>query len=131
MDDALVKSKFKTDEDIFEMNNGCICCTVRVDLITILMKLMKRKQDGGQLDHIVIETTGLADPAPVAQTFFVDENIKSFARLDAIVTLIDAFHITEHLDEEKPDGVENEAVEQVGACNAHPTLTQSRMHLSQ
>jgi len=113
VDDALVKNKFKTDEDIFEMNNGCICCTVRVDLITILMKLMKRKQDGGQLDHIVIETTGLADPAPVAQTFFVDENIKSFARLDAIVTLIDAFHITEHLDEEKPDGVENEAVEQV------------------
>ena len=101
MDDALVKSKYKTDEDIFEMNNGCICCTVRVDLITILMKLMKRKRDGGQLDHIVIETTGLADPAPVAQTFFVDENVRSFARLDAIVTLIDAKHITGHLDEIK------------------------------
>lgn len=95
------------------MNNGCICCTVRVDLITILMKLMKRKKDGGQLDHIIVETTGLADPAPVAQTFFVDENIKNFARLDAIVTLVDSKHIQEHLDEVKPDGVENEAVEQV------------------
>ena len=114
IDDALVKSRFQTEEDIFEMNNGCICCTVRVDLITILTKLMKRKNDGGpRLDHIIIETTGLADPAPVAQTFFVDENIKSFARLDAIVTLIDALHIEVHLDEEKPEGVENEAVEQV------------------
>ena len=113
VDDALVKSRFQAEEDIFEMNNGCICCTVRVDLITILTKLMKRKNDGGALDHIVIETTGLADPAPVAQTFFVDENIRSFARLDAIVTLIDAKHIEEHLDEEKPEGTENEAVEQV------------------
>ncbi len=114
IDDALVKQKFKSDEDIFEMNNGCICCTVRVDLITILTKLMKRFKDGGpKLDHIIIETTGLADPAPVAQTFFVDENIKSYARLDAIVTLVDAFHIEEHLDEEKPEGVENESVEQV------------------
>jgi len=113
VDDALVKARFEAEEDIFEMNNGCICCTVRVDLITILMKLMKRKSDGGKLDHIIIETTGLADPAPVAQTFFVDENVRSFARLDAIVTLIDAKHIEVHLDEEKPDGVENEAVEQV------------------
>jgi len=114
IDDALVKQKFKSDEDIFEMNNGCICCTVRVDLITILTKLMKRSKEGGpKLDHIIIETTGLADPAPVAQTFFVDENIKTFARLDAIVTVIDAFHIEEHLDEEKPEGVENESIEQV------------------
>ena len=96
------------------MNNGCICCTVRVDLITILTKLWKRSKDGApKLDHIVIETTGLADPAPVAQTFFVDENIKAFARLDAIVTLVDAKHIEDHLDEVKPEGVENEAVEQI------------------
>jgi len=114
IDDALVKSKFQTAEDIFEMNNGCICCTVRVDLITILTKLWKRSKDGApKLDHIVIETTGLADPAPVAQTFFVDENIKAFARLDAIVTLVDAKHIEDHLDEVKPEGVENEAVEQI------------------
>ena len=113
VDDALIKSRFKAEEDIFEMNNGCICCTVRVDLITILTKLMRRKNEGSKLDGIIIETTGLADPAPVAQTFFVDENIRSFARLDAIVTLVDAKHIEEHLDEQKPEGVENEAVEQV------------------
>ena len=73
------QDKFQTDEDIFEVNNGCICCTVRVDLITILDKISKRHKDPAsslKLDHIVIETTGLADPAPVAQTFFVDENVK-------------------------------------------------------
>ena len=113
IDDALLEKRFQTEEDLFEMNNGCICCTVRVDLITILTKLARRQATGNKLDHIIIETTGLADPAPVAQTFFVDDNIKSFARLDAIVTLVDAKHIEAHLDEEKPDGVENEAVEQV------------------
>merc|ERR1711907_366223 len=67
----------------------------------------------GKLDGIIIETTGMADPAPVAQTFFVDDGIQAFARLDGIVTLIDAKHIEQHLDEEKPEGAENEAVEQV------------------
>ena len=74
VDDQLLQDKFQADEDIFEVNNGCICCTVRVDLITILDKLAKRARAPGstlKLDHIVIETTGLADPAPVAQTFFV------------------------------------------------------------
>ena len=70
------------------MNNGCICCTVRGDLIRILSKLFRR---GTALDGIIIETTGLADPGPVAQTFFMDESIKEFARLDGIVTLVDAF----------------------------------------
>jgi len=110
IDDALVRDRFNTTEDIFEMNNGCICCTVRGDLIRILTKLLQR---GKKLDAIVIETTGLADPGPVAQTFFMDESIKQFARLDGIVTLIDAKHIEQHLDEEKGEGVENEAVEQV------------------
>jgi len=110
VDDALVKERFNTTEDIFEMNNGCICCTVRGDLIRILTKLLQR---GKKLDAIVIETTGLADPGPVAQTFFMDESIKQYARLDGIVTLIDAFHIEQHLAEEKAEGVENEAVEQV------------------
>eukprot|EP00964_Phaeocystis_antarctica_P064678 scaffold38938_cov55-Phaeocystis_antarctica.AAC.3 len=91
-------------------NNGCICCTVRGDLIRILGKLFRFKSD---LDAIIIETTGLADPGPVAQTFFMDESIKEFARLDGIVTLVDAKHIEQHLDEEKPEGVENESVEQV------------------
>ena len=110
IDDALVKQRFETAEDIFEMNNGCICCTVRGDLIRILTKLIPRRST---LDAIVIESTGLADPGPIAQTFFMDEAIKGFARLDGIVTLVDAKHILPHLHEEKPEGVENEAVEQV------------------
>src|SRR6201999_4549955 len=75
------------DEEVFEMNNGCICCTVRGDLIRILGGLMKRKE---RFDGIIIETTGLANPAPVAQTFFVDEGVRARARLDAIVTVVDA-----------------------------------------
>ncbi len=75
------------DEEVFEMNNGCICCTVRGDLIRILEGLMKRK---GKFDAIIVETTGLADPAPVAQTFFVDQDVQDNARLDAIVTVADA-----------------------------------------
>ena len=75
------------DEEVFEMNNGCICCTVRGDLIRILEGLMKRK---GKFDAIIVETTGLADPAPVAQTFFVDEDVQKAAKLDAVVTVADA-----------------------------------------
>jgi G3E family GTPase len=75
------------DEEVFEMNNGCICCTVRGDLIRIIENLMKRK---GRFDAIIVETTGLADPAPVAQTFFVDQDVQDKARLDAVVTVADA-----------------------------------------
>lgn len=75
------------DEEVFEMNNGCICCTVRGDLIRIIEGLMKRK---GKFDAIIVETTGLADPAPVAQTFFVDADVMAAARLDAVVTVADA-----------------------------------------
>lgn len=75
------------DEEVFEMNNGCICCTVRGDLIRIIETLMKRK---GRFDAIIVETTGLADPAPVAQTFFVDQDVGAKARLDAVVTVADA-----------------------------------------
>ncbi|MDE2361905.1 MAG: GTP-binding protein [Hyphomicrobiales bacterium] len=75
------------DEEVFEMNNGCICCTVRGDLIRILEGLMRRK---GKFDAIIVETTGLADPAPVAQTFFVDQDVQEAARLDAVVTVADA-----------------------------------------
>ncbi|WP_254566193.1 GTP-binding protein [Oscillatoria sp. HE19RPO] len=81
------------DEEIFEMNNGCICCTVRGDLIRIIGNLMKRRN---KFDHIAIETTGLADPAPVIQTFFVDEDIQSKLLLDAVVTVVDAKHILQH-----------------------------------
>jgi G3E family GTPase len=84
------------DEEIFEMNNGCICCTVRGDLIRILGNLMKRKD---KLDYILIETTGLADPAPVAQTFFVDEDMQEKYQIDGIVTLVDARHVLQHIDD--------------------------------
>ncbi|MFB2937056.1 GTP-binding protein [Aerosakkonemataceae cyanobacterium BLCC-F154] len=82
-----------TDEEIFEMNNGCICCTVRGDLIRIIGNLMKRRN---KFDHLVIETTGLADPAPVIQTFFVDEDMRDKISLDAVVTVVDAKHIWQH-----------------------------------
>lgn len=83
------------DEEIFEMNNGCICCTVRGDLIRIIGNLMKRRD---KFDHLVIETTGLADPAPVIQTFFVDEDMQNQLSLDAVVTVVDAKHIWQHWD---------------------------------
>ena len=86
------------DEEIFEMNNGCICCTVRGDLIRIIGNLMKRRD---KFDHLVIETTGLADPAPVIQTFFVDEDMKDQISLDAVVTMVDAKHIHQHWDAEE------------------------------
>ena len=83
-----------TDEEVFEMNNGCVCCTVRGDLIRIVGGLMKRPQ---KFDGIIIETTGLANPAPVAQTFFVDEDVRDKTRLDAIVTVVDAKHLPQRL----------------------------------
>lgn len=84
------------DEEIFEMNNGCICCTVRGDLIRILEGLMKRR---GKFDGIIVETTGLADPAPVAQTFLVDDDVRRNTKLDAIVTVIDAKHLLGEIDQ--------------------------------
>ena len=82
------------DEEVFEMNNGCVCCTVRGDLVRILDGLMKRK---GKFDAIIVETTGLADPAPVAQTFFVDEDVQKNARLDAVVTVADSKWLSDRL----------------------------------
>ncbi len=93
IDNQLVVS---TDEEIFEMNNGCICCTVRGDLIRIITKLMRRK-----FDHLLIETTGLADPAPVIQTFFSDDDIKLKTHLDAVITVVDAKHISQHWHSDK------------------------------
>lgn len=88
--DLLVES----DEEIFEMNNGCICCTVRGDLIRTVENLMKRK---GSFDAIVVETTGVADPAPVAQTFFMDEDVRAKAKLDAVVAVVDCRHVLARL----------------------------------
>ena len=84
------------EEEIFEMNNGCICCTVRGDLIRILGNLMKRRE---RFDYIMIETTGMADPGPVAQTFFMDDEIQTALSLDGIVTLVDAKHVWDHIDD--------------------------------
>ncbi len=95
----------ESDEEVFEMNNGCVCCTVRGDLIRVVEGLMKRP---GGFDGILVETTGLADPAPVAQTFFMDDDVRSKARLDAVVTVADAKHLVARLADSQ------EAQDQVG-----------------
>jgi G3E family GTPase len=89
------------EEEIFETNNGCICCTVRGDLLRILGQLLKRRD---RFDYVMIETTGMADPGPVAQTFFLDDDLKQQFMLDAIVTVVDALHFEQHLDEMKEPG---------------------------
>ena len=115
IDDALLRRNMKqhSQDEIIEMMNGCICCTVRADLVVVLKKLRDRHRSGQTLDAIIIETTGLADPGPVAQTFFAEDDVADFCKLDSIVTMVDANYVVEHLDEQKPEGVENEAVEQV------------------
>jgi G3E family GTPase len=92
------------DEEVFEMNNGCVCCTVRGDLIRVVSGLMKRK---GGFDAIIVETTGLADPGPVAQTFFVDEDVRAKTQLDSVTTVVDAKHLMLRLADSR------EAAEQV------------------
>ena len=90
----------KTDESIVEMNNGCICCTVRGDLIKILGSLKDKRNSGAlKFDRVIIETTGMADPGPVAQTFFTDEDVGGYYLLDSILTVVDAKHATAQLDE--------------------------------
>ena len=99
-----------SEESVIEVMNGCICCTVRGDLTEVLDRLHPRIRD---FDGVLIETTGLADPAPVAQTFFVDDRVTDRYKLDGIITVVDAKHAIPHIDEEKPEGIENEAVEQL------------------
>src|SRR2546423_5592321 len=106
IDNAIIE---KSDEQIVEMNNGCICCTVRGDLIRILGTLKEKREEGAlKFDRVVIETTGMADPGPVAQTFFTDEEIGNYYLLDSILTVVDAKHAPKQLDEF------HEAQEQVG-----------------
>jgi G3E family GTPase len=106
IDNAIIE---KSDEQIIEMNNGCICCTVRGDLIRILGTLREKRDQGSlKFDRVVIETTGMADPGPVAQTFFTDEEIGNYYLLDSIITVVDAKHAPKQLDEF------HEAQEQVG-----------------
>jgi G3E family GTPase len=108
-----------SDEEVFEMNNGCICCTVRGDLIRIVNGLMKRRD---KFDGIIVETTGLANPAPVAQTFFVDEDVKAKTRLDAIVTVVDAKHFLTRL-EDSPEAADQVAFADVVVLNKLDLVT--------
>ena len=90
----------ETGEQILEMNNGCICCTVRGDLVRILDELRSRRESGeAKFDRVVIETTGLADPSPVAQTFFIDDSVAEYYMLDAVITVVDAKHADQQLDQ--------------------------------
>jgi G3E family GTPase len=102
----------ESSEEVFEMTNGCVCCVAeaRDDLLRVVRMLLDRPQ---RLDHILIETSGLADPYPVAQTFFLDDPIREQTFLDGIITLVDAKHIGMHLDDIKPDGIDNQAVDQI------------------
>ncbi|KAI9397376.1 hypothetical protein POPTR_003G030100v4 [Populus trichocarpa] len=111
IDGSLVAAKTAGAEDIIMLNNGCLCCTVRGDLVRMIADLVKRKKD--KFDHIVIETTGLANPAPIIQTFYAEDQVFNDVKLDGVVTLVDAKHAPLHLDEVKPKGVVNEAVEQI------------------
>jgi G3E family GTPase len=102
----------ESTEEIYEMTNGCVCCVgaVREDLVRIVRMLVERPEP---LDHIIVETSGLADPYPVAQTFFIDDPIAQRVTLDAVVTMVDAKHIAAHLDDLVLDGRDNQAVDQV------------------
>jgi len=111
VDEEVLLAREHSEEVVVEVKNGCICCTVRGDLVDALGNIYKKTK--GKLDGVIIETTGLADPAPVCQSFFIEEEVQANFVIDAVVTIVDAKHIVQHLDEEKPDGVENEAVEQV------------------
>ncbi|CAG2155146.1 CobW family GTP-binding protein [Cupriavidus numazuensis] len=105
-----------SDEEIYQMTNGCICCVVdvRTDLVRILQKLLERPE---RFDHILVETSGLADPTPVAATFFMDHEVAQQVRLDGILTLVDAVHIEDHLDDPQLTGFDNQAVDQIVAAD--------------
>ena len=99
------------EEQIMMLNNGCICCTVRSDLVNMLTTLIETKKD--KFDRVLIETTGLANPGPIVQTFFLEPDVANNMKLDGILTLVDAKHVEMHLDEERPMDVVNESVEQI------------------
>lgn len=111
IDGSLVAAKTTGAEDIVMLNNGCLCCTVRGDLVRMIAELVNKKK--GKFDHIIIETTGLANPAPIIQTFYAEDQVFNDVKLDGVVTLVDAKHAVFHLDEIKPKGVVNEAIEQI------------------
>ena len=113
VDDKLVEFQDYKDEAIIEVMNGCICCTVRSDLITTIKEMKEKYFDTDKLDYILIETTGMADPAPIIQTFLIDETIQQWTKIDSCITICDASQIVLRLEEDREEGCENEAVEQV------------------
>ncbi|CAK8562023.1 unnamed protein product [Lathyrus sativus] len=133
IDGSLVASHSSVSgENIIMVNNGCLCCTVRGDLVKMLLELVRKKKD--KFDHIVIETTGLAKPAPVIETFFSDELVSEYVKLDGVVTLVDCKHAMQHLNEVKPRFVVNEAVEQVAyadriVLNKIDLITESELNI--
>ena len=112
----------ESDEEVYEMNNGCICCTVRGDLIRIVEGLMRRP---GSFDAIIVETTGLADPVPVAQTFFMDEDVRAKTKLDAVVTVADAKHLPRRL-KDAPRGQGPDRLCRRRSCSTRPTWSPRR-----
>jgi G3E family GTPase len=98
-------------EQIIEVMNGCICCTVREDLATTLMEMKTKYIDTGKIDYIIIETTGMADPAPVIQTFYAKPEIVEWTYVDSCITVADVTQIKIRLEEDREEGCENEAVE--------------------
>ena len=109
IDDGLVQVD-RVAEEILTLDNGCVCCTVRGDLVKTMHNLLERKDN---FDYIIVETTGMADPTPVAITFQFDELLKKNTKMDAIVTVVDAAHVLQHLREKMPEGVVNESVQQI------------------
>mmetsp|Transcript_4445 Transcript_4445/g.6720 ORF Transcript_4445/g.6720 Transcript_4445/m.6720 type:complete len:347 (-) Transcript_4445:205-1245(-) len=110
IDDGLVAESMDAPEDLITMDNGCVCCSVRGDLVRTLGQLAKRRKD---FDAIILETTGLADPAPVVYTIQTNPKMSDHYRIDSIICLADCKHVSIHLDEKKPDGSVNEALQQV------------------
>lgn len=113
VDEAIVTAQrsYQSTEEVVELNNGCVCCTVRGDLVKVVQRIIDEKAD--VIDGIIIETTGLADPGPVAQTFYVEPALQERCELDGIITVVDAKHVLLHLHEKRGEGVSNESVEQV------------------
>ena len=114
----------ESDEEIYEMNNGCVCCTVRGDLVRVVEGLMRRP---GRFDAIVVETTGLADPVPVAQTFFMDEDVRRKTKLDAVVALVDAKHLPLRLKDSR-EAEDQIAFADVIVLNKTDLVTPDELH---
>jgi G3E family GTPase len=111
VDDKLVIEEKHTGEAIIEVMNGCICCTVRKDLVETIKEMKKKYIDSGKIDYIIIETTGMADPRPILQTFLLNDEIQTFCKIDSCLTVCDSPSIVMRIEEEREEGCENEAVE--------------------